>query len=176
MLVKSSCRCLSAVLILFCVAACAGPSPESDGEEIAQKMYVDSRLGFAIEYPGNWQRIKRDQVQNRVGWQSPRLENGLPVAMLRISAFPEERPSNLEEAIEDHLKNTRMTVIEQEPFKLSTAEVPSLFASTAQKESWFLFASGDGRWYLIEFSALPDRFDSYLPLFEEVAGSFAVLP
>lgn len=171
------CRGFSALLLLLCLVACSGRSPESDGQQIAQKMYVDARLGFAIEYPGNWQRIKPDPaVTNLVGWQSPRVENGQSVASLRVFAFPAPKPQNLEKTVQDHLAEAKTTIIQKEPFEISSTEIPSLSVETPRRHYWFLAAEGDTRWYLLKFSTLPEHFDSYLSLFEEVASSFATLP
>ncbi len=167
-----------ACILILCAMGCSSPSPDEDGETIQQKMYVDVPRGFAIEYPGNWQRITGDRApETWVGWQSPRTEKQISIAAMRVFAAPASHSENLDVSLKVLPEiPDELTITAEKSVDLPFKDLRSVFGKTDLKTYWIIAVQAEGRRFILEFSALPKRFDSYLDLFEEMAESFTVLP
>jgi hypothetical protein len=160
-----------ALLAFLFVSACARENRSGDLLSQGEHLYVDTRLGFAIEHPDSWTRAERGRDASIVRWRAPGGESTPAAAVISL---PPSGPA--EGMIEEYLAaHPGVTVHRRTERELSAAPAVEVLADSPERRYLVLFLTAGERRFTLEFSARPEDFERHLPLFDEMAGSFTLL-
>lgn len=143
--------------------------------------FDDRTLGLAIKYPNDWERSKigQDQVTFIAPRQtdSPSFPAGLGIKSHNVSSINATLDSLAKEIITDLERNTR-------DFKLLSSGHSSLnqleayeisFSATddndAKRRAMQLVVKPENLVYVITYKAYPEKFESYLPVIQNMLKS-----
>lgn len=159
------------------LSACAPEPPGKGGVEAAETYYIDAALGFAIEYPADWTRV-RVQTAPTVRW-FPKIEKGRGTEILfTVTSFPpSEVPGGTERMLSDYVvSHPGFVLTAKEQIALSgTTPALQVLGYTSLRTILALFITSSQRAFVLEFSTLPEYFDQNRPFFEKMAGTFKAL-
>lgn len=163
-------------LLVILLTACM-PKFGGDGEpEYVETYYIDAPSGFAMGYPADWTRVRK--APSSVAWQPLPEKNGAAEVMVTVTSLsPAEVPGGDDRMLSDFAAAHPGFVVTSEEQMKRPEETPALriLGRTPNRVILALFITTRLRAFILEFSARPEWFDSYLPVFEEMADSFRVL-
>lgn len=157
--------------LLALLGACA-LNPFGGGDEHAETFYLDATGGFTIAYPATWKRSTGTNGAP-VRWHDPKEE-----VTAAVTAFaPEQATGGYRRLLQDYAaRHPGFTVAGEETVELASG-VPALQVRGASADTAYLLylITTRRRALVLEFAAVPERFDERRPLFREIADSFAPL-
>lgn len=167
--------------LVFCIlaiplTACMPKFGEVGGPEHAETYYIDAPNGFAMEYPADWIKARKESAS--VAWQPPPGKDGAKEVMAAVTSFsPSEAPGGDDRMLSDFAAARPGFVLTSEERMDRPGGTPGLrvLGHTPTRVILALFITTGLRAFIIEFYAPPQWFDSYRPIFEEMADSFTVL-
>lgn len=164
---------LALISILALLAGCALVPGKEGVPEMEKTYYFDAELGFTIDYPAAWSRL-RSRSEPAVRWRDG--------ADGDIRAVVASRPLGPTTGGYDKmlaiftLGHPDLVLAERREVKLGdTVPALRLTGSTVQRTILAFLVKTDKRAYVLEFSAPSEHFPEFRPLFEEMARSFTPL-
>ena len=166
--------------VVFCIlvlplTACMPGFGEDAGPEYVETYYIDAPNGFAIGYPAAWGKEKR---AGSVIWHPPPGSEAEAEVMAKVTSFsPSDVPGGYDRMLSDFTAAHPGFVLASKEQRAGEEEGPALrvLGRTPSRAILALFITSRLGAFIVEFSAPPQRFDSYRPIFEEMADSFRVL-
>lgn len=172
------------LLTALLVSGCSSSAPKnSAGKELTKKLYLDANLEFSLTVPEDW---------DRRFVTTPHYSTA-PYAVLWSSAADPTQPENTPVEIQATVMKSRSAVDQQQLADLFIQSVPGFTSTTlrpledaliptlelmghsAVRSYRVLFIQDTGRCYQLSFSAPPEAFEKYRPIFDMVLFSFAPL-
>lgn len=169
----------------FKISEIKDTSVEIEEFSISQYLkYEDTEKGFTIKYPPNWQKTEIKSAGIDVIFQSP-LES-ISDDFAENSLFVTEKVSGM--SLEDYStvsinnfksRPTGIVVIEDSPTTL--AGLPAhqiIYTETGElgieTTAWMVWAIANDMAYVIGFGSVPDSFDIYEPIFQNMLDSVEI--
>lgn len=174
---------LRPVLMLFLCTLAALPSacaPEPAGKkgaEATETYYIDAALGFAIEYPADWTRVKVPTAPTVRWFPKTGKSREIDVMAAVTSLPPSEVAGGSERMLSDFsATHPGFVLTAREQIALSGA-TPALrvLGYTPHRTILVLIVTSSRRALVLEFSTLPEYFDQFRPVFEKMIDTFGIL-
>ncbi len=161
------------LLLLAGIFGCAAPSGEQSGGE--DLYYLNANLGFAIEHPADWLRIKAGADPTEVKWSGPTDKKRRQPPSLIVSVYPSS--GKAVDAIEKIFLASHLGLIvtAREDVELPAAAGRQLLGEFSGLDFLVYLLAADQGAYILEFSALSEDFAADRATFETMAKSFRIL-
>src|ERR687891_1067750 len=147
--------------------------------------FEDQGLGLIIKYPSNWERSKIGQDQ--ITFIAPRESDsssfpaGLGIKSHNISSGNSTLDSIANEIVDDLKHETQdFTLLSSGPSKLNSHDAHEIsFSATddndARRTAMQIIIKPENLIYVITYKAIPEKYDSYLPIVQSMLESLKFL-
>ena len=163
-------------LLIVLLTACMPKSGGEAGPAYVEIYYIDDPNGFAMEYPADWTKVRK--APSSVAWQPPPGDAGAAEVMATVTSFsPTDVPGGADRMLSDFAAAHPGFVLTSEEPMDGPGGTPALrvMGHTPNRDILAYFITTHQRAFILEFSASSQWFESYRPIFEEMADSFRVL-
>lgn len=167
-------------LTALLVSGCSSSSKDSVWHK--KQAYIDARLQFSISYPQSWGTSQAvpdlgSYSVDSVSWEIRNDElNDQDDLVLTVVSLPRSGvitgPDVLDEVLTDIYPN--LTFTDRKNVEIPAGSAIMLTGHTPQTTFRGWSISGNKRDYLLIAVSSPEKFNEYLPLFEEVTESFRI--
>lgn len=166
------------VCLLWPLSGCSQKLPWA-GASVPQKLYIDGTRNFAVEFPGDWERLEDpdSEILRRIDgviWEKPAAGFGSEPARMAV-LIPAERINHqdMEGKILSYLQGMEIqSRNEQEIVKTRATEI--LGVTSDRTYHVFLIGDPDVR-YLLTYSAPSLQFEEHRRAFRDMVRSFDIL-
>jgi len=165
---------------LLLQAGCLG-SMNSDPptRNFKEQLYLDARLNFSIQHPLDWQRLQKpvsaiDYRPDTIVWSIQDPEKKLPGSgNMLIRALPHDPTQQLPDRLDAFLEDLRILKSQPaEPFSHPAGKAQVLRTQN-DDDGWLIIAiKGQQQDYIISINFTAENFNSLLPVFLDIVGSF----
>lgn len=170
--------CLLMVCLLWSLSGCSQNLPWI-GESVPQKLYIDGTRNFAVEFPGDWERLEDpdSEILRRIDgviWEKPAAGHDSEPARMAV-LIPAEKidHKDMEEQILRFLPELEIqSRNEQEIAETRGTEI--LGATPLRTYHVFLIGDTNVR-YLLTYSAPSLQFEEHRRAFRDMVRSFDIL-
>ncbi|HKI50473.1 MAG TPA: hypothetical protein VJ995_00215 [Geothermobacteraceae bacterium] len=167
------------LLLLLLIYGCAPKLPEGAGDDLRKKLYYDANLAFSVAVPEEWDRSfisppPMSPAKYAVFWRGAIDELPPRYVEMHVARLGDQNHEQLRNAALNDFKlaHPGFTLTAEKPLSDALNAPILLLGHTSSRSFQLVLFLPPDVGFMLDFSAPPEDFETYQPLFNLILDSF----